>query len=55
MHNSVMLALMLSLVFPYSQRGVYIPARKANLPKFVAVLATFLASSLFHEWILTST
>lgn len=24
------------------------------MPKAVAVVATFLASSLFHEWILTS-
>ena len=31
--------------------GVYLPVRK-HFPKYVAVLASFVASGLFHEWLL---
>lgn len=43
------------LVHGVLKRGVYLPCRhNAKLPRPVAVFMTFLASSLFHEWLLTS-
>jgi Membrane bound O-acyl transferase family len=34
------------------KRGVYIPLRKSGLSKIPASFGTFLASGLFHEWLL---
>jgi Membrane bound O-acyl transferase family len=34
------------------KRGVYLPLRKSGYSKNLAALSTFLASGLFHEWLL---